>query len=50
MTVLHTTESWEDRIRQIQVQGTDAEIEVSDGLPHGFGLGEGIVAEGNIFD
>lgn len=36
----------EGRIRQIQAQGTDAEIEVFDGLPHGFGLGEGTVAEG----
>lgn len=38
----------EERIRQIQAQGTDAEIEVFDGLPHGFGLGEGTVAEGWI--
>ena len=36
----------EERIRQIQAQGTDAEIEVFDGLPHGFGLGEGTAAEG----
>lgn len=36
----------EDRIRRIQAQGTSAEIEVFDGLPHGFGLGEGTVAEG----
>lgn len=36
----------EERIRQIQGQGTDTEIEVFDGLPHGFGLGEGTVAEG----
>lgn len=36
----------EERIRQIQTQGTDAEIEIFDGLPHGFGLGEGTVAEG----
>ena len=36
----------EERIRQIQAQGTDAEIEIFDGLPHGFGLGEGTVAEG----
>lgn len=33
-------------IRQIQANGTNAEIEVFDGLPHGFGLGEGTVAEG----
>ena len=32
--------------RRIRAQGTDAEIEVFDGLPHGFGLGEGTVAEG----
>lgn len=36
----------EDRISRIQAQGTSAEIEVFDGLPHGFGLGEGTVAEG----
>lgn len=36
----------EERIRQIQAQGTDAEIEVFDGLPHGFGLGEDTIAEG----
>lgn len=37
-----------NRIRRIQKQGTDAEIEVFDGLPHGFGLGEGTIAEGWI--
>lgn len=36
----------EERISQIRSQGTDAEIEVFDGLPHGFGLGEGTIAEG----
>ncbi len=36
----------EERISRIQAQGTNAEIEVFDGLPHGFGLGEGTVAEG----
>lgn len=35
-----------ERTRRIRAQGTDAEIEVFDGLPHGFGLGEGTVAEG----
>ena len=35
-------------MRRIRAQGTDAEIEVFDGLPHGFGLGEGTVAEGWI--
>lgn len=39
-------EIMEERIRQIQARGTNAEIEVFDGLPHGFGLGEGTVAEG----
>ena len=38
----------EERIRRIRAQGTNAEIEVFDGLPHGFGLGEGTVAEGWI--
>lgn len=38
----------EDRISRIQEQGTDAEIEVFEGLPHGFGLGEGTIAEGWI--
>ncbi len=36
----------ENRIRQIQAQGTDAQIEVFEGLSHGFGLGEDTVAEG----
>jgi acetyl esterase/lipase len=36
------------RIRAIQANGTDAEIEVFDGLPHGFGLGTGTAAEGWI--
>lgn len=35
-------------IRQIKSNGTDAQIEVFDGLSHGFGLGEGTVAEGWI--
>lgn len=38
----------ERRVRRIQENGTDAEIEVFDGLPHGFGLGEGTPAEGWI--
>lgn len=38
----------EDRINRIRQQGTDAEIEIFEGLPHGFGLGEGTVAEGWI--
>lgn len=36
----------QSRIDAIRAQGTDAEIEVFDGLPHGFGLGIGTVAEG----
>lgn len=38
----------EDYIGRIKDNGTDAEIEVFDGLRHGFGLGEGTVAEGWI--
>ena len=38
----------EARIRAIQNNGTAAEIEVFKGLPHGFGLGKGTVAEGWI--
>lgn len=38
----------EERVRRIQANGTDAEVEVFEGLPHGFGLGEGTVAEGWI--
>ena len=38
----------EERVRRIQENGTDAEIEVFEGLPHGFGLGEGTAAEGWI--
>lgn len=38
----------ENRIQRINANGTDTEIEVFDGLPHGFGLGEGTIAEGWI--
>lgn len=38
----------EQRIAAIKANGTDTEIEVFDGLPHGFGLGTGTVAEGWI--
>lgn len=38
----------ERRIQAIQTNGTDAEIEVFNGLSHGFGLGTGTVAEGWI--
>lgn len=36
----------ESRINSIKANGTDAEIEVFEGLSHGFGLGEGTVADG----
>ena len=36
------------RIAEIQADGTDAMIEVFPGLAHGFGLGEGTIAEGWI--
>lgn len=38
------------RIDAIRANGTDAEIEVFDGLSHGFGLGTGTVAEGWLDD
>ncbi|MGE4585634.1 MAG: alpha/beta hydrolase [Sphaerochaeta sp.] len=38
----------ENRINRIKAQGTDAEIDIFEGLPHGFGLGEGTIAEGWI--
>ncbi|MDD5288127.1 MAG: alpha/beta hydrolase-fold protein [Dehalococcoidales bacterium] len=38
----------QDRIDRIKANGTDAEIEIFQGLSHGFGLGEGTVAEGWI--
>jgi acetyl esterase/lipase len=40
--------SMENYIQQIEANGTDAEIEIFDHLPHGFGLGEGTIAEGWI--
>ena len=36
----------QNRIDALRSNGTDAMIEVFDGLPHGFGLGTGTVAEG----
>ena len=41
-------QTMQNRIERIKAQGTDAEIEVFSGLPHGFGLGTGTVAEGWI--
>ena len=39
-------ETMQRRIEAIRRNGTPAEIEVFDGLSHGFGLGTGTVAEG----
>ncbi len=36
----------QNRIRQMKEKGIDAEIEIFEGLPHGFGLGTKTVAEG----
>lgn len=41
-------ESMEQYISRLRRNGTNAEIEVFTGLPHGFGLGEGTVADGWI--
>ena len=38
----------QNRINRIKSNGTDAEIEIFEGLPHGFGLGTGTKAEGWI--
>lgn len=40
--------SMENYISRIQDNGTDSEIEIFEGLRHGFGLGEGTAAEGWI--
>ena len=36
------------RIERIKANGTDTMIEIFPGLAHGFGLGEGTIAEGWI--
>ena len=36
----------QNRINKIKANGTDAMSEIFKGLPHGFGLGEGTIAEG----
>lgn len=41
-------QTMEKRINKIKANGTDAQIEIFDGLPHGFGLGEGTMADGWI--
>ena len=41
-------QTMERRIARIKANGTDAEIDVFSGLPHGFGLGTGTIAEGWI--
>ncbi len=38
----------ENRINKMKENGTNTKIEVFEGLPHGFGLGEGTKAEGWI--
>lgn len=38
----------QSRIDKIRANGTNIEIEVFKGLPHGFGLGKGTAAEGWI--
>jgi acetyl esterase/lipase len=38
------------RIEAIRANGTPAQIEVFQGLPHGFGVGTGTVAEGWLDD
>ncbi len=48
VTELHHTEVWTKYISQIQQNGPNTKIEVFKGLSHGFGLGEGTVAEGWI--
>jgi acetyl esterase/lipase len=40
----------EERNPRIRANGTDADIRVFPGLPHGFGLGQGTIAEGWIDD
>lgn len=40
--------SMEQYISEIKADGTNAEIEVFDGLSHGFGLGLGTVAKGGL--
>ncbi|MCS7232854.1 MAG: hypothetical protein NZ900_01940 [Synergistetes bacterium] len=40
----------EDRLNRIKASGIDAEIRIFHGLSHGFGLGEGTIAEGWIDD
>lgn len=39
-------QTMQNRIYRIKANGTEAEIEIFDGLSHGFGLGEGTIAEG----
>ena len=46
--MMESYRSMESYISRIQSNGSNAQIEVFDGLSHGFGLGEGTVAEGWI--
>ena len=43
---ISSARSMETRIKRIKAQGTNAVIEIFPGLHHGFGLGEGTIAEG----
>ena len=43
-----TSRTMHQRTDALRAKGTDAEIEVFDGLAHGFGLGTGTAAEGWI--
>ena len=46
--VIASYQTMQTRINRIKANGTNAEIEIFNGLPHGFGLGEGTVADGWI--
>lgn len=39
-------QTMQNRMERLRALGTDADIEIFDGLPHGFGLGTGTAAEG----
>lgn len=46
--VIASYQTMQNRINRIKANGTNAKIEIFNGLPHGFGLGEGTVAYGWI--
>ena len=41
-------QTMQERLDRIKANGTNTKIEIFKGLPHGYGLGEGTVAEGWI--